>query len=248
VFLMWLALGVVALPALILCLPVRIRLTGRIGSPDEADFSAAVGLVAGALGACVSRQNGCTQAMPTLFGMGLWRFSLAGGKKKHSPGSTSDGKDASAKEDGPGTKPGWRQRALRFRVEWVRVRNIARRLRRPLVRFVKRMARSIRIRRVAGRLVFGLEDPAATGRAYGYGMAVGALLGPRFELRLQPEFSRSTIAGDLDLWFSVYLIVVVWALLALGIRGAFVWLRESRAHKRGIREIERAEAATPASV
>ena len=81
-FLMWLALGVVALPALILCLPVRIRLTGRIGSPDEADISAAVGLMAGALGARVSRQNGCAQATPTLFGIGLWRFSLGGGEEE----------------------------------------------------------------------------------------------------------------------------------------------------------------------
>jgi hypothetical protein len=91
-----------------------------------------------------------------------------------------------------------------------------------LVRFLGRLLRIFGFRHVSLDMVYGANDPALTGKLFGYVEAVRPLLGKRATLVLTPDFtcSRLECAGALELSF--YLSRLFSALLKMIFRGGLL--------------------------
>lgn len=110
---------------------------------------------------------------------------------------------------------------------------------RPILwHFVKRLMRTLRFRYVDVDVVFGADDPAQTGRLFGYVEAIRHLLGKRTSLVLTPDFTQSRIEGAGALEFSFYLSRFLWAVCALVVRGGMlgvkIWWIERRIKRRAV--------------
>ena len=88
-----------------------------------------------------------------------------------------------------------------------------------LMRFVKRLLRVIKFQHAAMDVEVGLGDPAYTGRLFGYVEAVKRVLGKRIRISLTPNFLQPHFAGEGSLRLSIYLYRLLWAALALAVRG-----------------------------
>ena len=97
------------------------------------------------------------------------------------------------------------------------------RLKVPLGRFLGRMYRMFRLRRLSGLVVYGAGDPATTGKHYGYALAVLGVTGRRFRVRVIPDFERGRVEGEgeVDAW--LYPHRFVWALGCFGVRVGVAW-------------------------
>jgi hypothetical protein len=110
---------------------------------------------------------------------------------------------------------------------------------RPIVgRFLKRLMRVLGFRYVDIDVVYGANDPAQTGRLFGYVEAVRPLLGKCSSLVLTPDFTQSRLEGAGAVEISLSLSRLLWAFLALvgrgGILGAKIWWRERQAKRNAI--------------
>ena len=149
---------------------------------------------------------------------------------------------APKKKRPPSAALGGRDRLARMRLTLRRASRFYSRLRRPLFRVLRRIGRSIRLRKAEGEVVFGFEDPAVTCQVYGYGLAASSFLGPRFALHLAPDFRQACVGGRVELVVRIWLPLVLWALFAIGVRLGLAWVADRRAHKRGLRQIEKRNA------
>ena len=110
--------------------------------------------------------------------------------------------------------------------------------REPLWRLFRRLSHSVTLRRIEGRVTFGLDDPAATGQAYGLVLAIAALLGRRVSLQIQPDFLGPSISGKVTVRLLVWPVVIIWAALVFGTRLGIVWFLARRNYRRRLRRLE----------
>ena len=227
------------LAALLILAPIRVVLRGRLGDREDLRLVGRLGLVAGLAGAELGFSSGTTTVAPVLLGWAPWRHTLSDDKK---PTRAKPGK-APGKKRSPSAAPGLRDRLARMRLTLHRASRYYSRLRGPLFRFLRRIRRSIRLRKAEGEVVFGFEDPAVTGQVYGYGLAASSFLGPRFAVHLAPDFRQARVGGRVELVVRIWLALVLWALFAVAIRLGLAWVADRRAHKRALRQIDKRDAA-----
>ena len=149
------------------------------------------------------------------------------GKKKK--GREEDEKEAKRKGERP---PGQRLQKMVATAE--RVWFYVRALKPSVRRFFSRLRRGFRLRHLVCRAVFGTGNPATTGRVYGYALAASHVIGRRFQMHIAPDFTRVRLEGEATLEVSVYLYRLLWAVVCLAVRGAWVWGRDAcRQWRRG---------------
>jgi len=128
--------------------------------------------------------------------------------------------------------PSWWARWKVLRVQLSRYWGYSQEARPILWRFLKRLMRILRFRYVDVDVMYGADDPAQTGRLFGYVEAIRPLLGKRTSLVLTPDFTRSCLEGAGALEVSFYLSRFLWAVLMFSVRGgvlgAKIWWRERR--------------------
>ena len=92
--------------------------------------------------------------------------------------------------------------------------------------------RILRFRYIDVDMVYGADDPAQTGRLFGYVEAIRHLLSKRTSLVLVPDFTQSRLEGAGKLEVSFYMSRFLWAVCALVVRGGIlggkIWWIERR--------------------
>ncbi len=139
------------------------------------------------------------------------------------PVESSAGKAEQTEE---GEKPSLAERVAKGRALVERIRLYVRKMRGPALRFLGRLLRAVRFRRVACRVVFGDPDPATTGKVYGYSLAIRNVLGEKADLEVTPDFERVRLEGRLRLEIAVFLYRLLWAVVCIGLRFAVAWLAD----------------------
>lgn len=137
-----------------------------------------------------------------------------------------EGSDSEIEEEGFWTRfKRLREQVSRYLDYWREAQPI-------LIRFLKRLLRLIWFRQVDVEVDFGAEDPATTGKCFGYVEAIRPMLGKRVSFVLNPVFTQSTLSGAGVVELSFSLRRLLWALLALGVRGGLlafkIWRREKK--------------------
>jgi Protein of unknown function (DUF2953) len=86
-----------------------------------------------------------------------------------------------------------------------------------LTRFLGRLVGAVRVRRLAADLRLGLEDPADTGRLFGFlaPLALGLDRFRRLDVRVLPDFGGPVVAGRAEAVLTLYPFRVAAALLLL---------------------------------
>lgn len=93
----------------------------------------------------------------------------------------------------------------------------------PAVRLMGGLRRVVRLSRLRVRGRFGLADPAHTGMAYGWLLAVPTGGRRRLDVCLAPSFDRAGFEGSLALGCRLYLGRLLW--LALRVAASVLWHR-----------------------
>ena len=222
---------------LFLLLPIRICGSGRYEDGD-AGFWGWVRPWGGLVGGRISYEDGQLRAGLMVLAWVPFSFALKSGKKEahgaDEPKGESDVEEAEPAEAPTGkseqpeeaSKPSLVERVAEVRALAGRIRLYARKMRKPVLRFLGRLLRVVRFRRVACRVVFGAPNPATTGKVYGYSLALQSVLGERADLHVEPDFVRTRLEGRLRLEAAVYLYRLVWAVACIAVRFAAAWLAD----------------------
>jgi|GEM_PF-4350752 len=129
-------------------------------------------------------------------------------------------------------KPSWWARLQTLRAQVWRYLDYVGDARPFLWRFLKRLFRIIGFRRVNLDVELGVGDPALMGRLFGYVEAVRPMLNKRVRISLTPDFVHQRFAAEGAFEISIYLYRLIWAVLALIVRGgvlaAKVWWTERK--------------------
>jgi len=129
-------------------------------------------------------------------------------------------------------KPSWWTRLQTLRAQVSRYLDYAGDARPILWRFLKRFLQIFGFRRVNLDVELGVGDPALIGRLFGYVEAVKPMLGKRVRISLTPDFVHQRFAVEGAFEISIYLYRLIWAVLALAMRGgvlaAKVWWTERK--------------------
>ncbi len=88
-----------------------------------------------------------------------------------------------------------------------------------LTQFMKRLSKTIAFQRLELNLELGTDDPAVTGRLFGYVEALKGICGKRIRISITPDFVQPRFAGSGSLKLSIYLHRLIFAALVLTIRG-----------------------------
>ena len=88
-----------------------------------------------------------------------------------------------------------------------------------LTQFTKRLSKTIAFRHLELNLELGTDDPALTGRLFGYIEAFKRIFGKRIHISITPDFVQPRFAGSGSLRISIYLHRLIFAALALAVRG-----------------------------
>ncbi len=149
---------------------------------------------------------------------------------------TSDGESDTPDEESTEAQPSIWTRWKMLRVQISRYWGYSQDARPILGRFLKRLMRILRFRYVDVDVVYGADDPAHTGRLFGYIQAIRPFLGKRTSLVLTPDFTQSRVEGAGTLEISFYLSRFLWAVCVLVIRGGVlggkIWWTERRIKRR----------------
>lgn len=98
------------------------------------------------------------------------------------------------------------------------------------VRMVKKVIHSSRFRTCALQVAYGADDPAETGRIFGYGSAAMPFLNlsDRVQLELLPSFERRGLFFNLNLTLTVYLYRLLGAFVVMMFQLSGLWRRERK--------------------
>ena len=227
-----LVLGIpLAIIALFLCLPIR---AGATGYYRENDYSIS-GFARGCAGLCGIICDIDKKGIQLRVVIGRW---TAWRPREKPPSATADPekdtppepkRDRPEKKSHPTAKPSYwsRLQALRTKVE-----QYLKDARPILTRFVKRLSKTIAFQHLKLNLELGTDDPALTGRLFGYIEAFKRIFGKRIHISITPDFLQPRFAGSGSLRFSIYLHRLIFAALALAVRGglwrAKIWWTERK--------------------
>ncbi len=87
-----------------------------------------------------------------------------------------------------------------------------------LTQFMKRLSKTIAFQHLKLNLELGTDDPALTGRLFGYVEAFKRIVGKRIHISLIPDFVQPRFAGSGSLRLSIYLHRLIFAALVLTVR------------------------------
>ena len=230
-----LVLGIpLAIIALFVCLPIRIRATGYY---RENDYSIS-GFARGCAGLCGIICDIDKKGMQLRVVIGRWTAWRPGEKP---PSATTELKrdtatepqrDRPKKKSYPTTKPSYWSRLQTLRAKAKQYLNYATEARPILTRFIKRLLKTISLQHAELNLELGTDDPAFTGRLFGYVEAFKRIFGKRIHISITPDFLQPRFAGSGSLRLSIYLHRLIFAALALVVRGGLlrtkIWWTERK--------------------
>jgi hypothetical protein len=207
------ALAVVVAVALgLLLLPVAFRLAvhhpGPAG-PTAVELSC--GLWAGALG--VRRAWGPSGGDWSLEMLG-WRVVRVARTRSPASPEARSGPSPAPPVSRPQGQPAWRRLAALYDLAGQPARGL-----------LSGLCGAIRVRRLHLRGRFGFEDPALTGRAYGWLQAAAGLLPGRVRLEVRPDFEATGVSGQAALRVHLHLGRLLAVLLRFGLHFGWRWLR-----------------------
>ena len=213
-----LVLGIpLAILTLFLCLPIRIRATGYYRENDYHISSSAHGC-AGLCGIICEIDKKGLQLRVVIGRWTAWRLRE---KPPSSEPTTESEKDISTEpqRDRP-KKKSYPTETLRAKTK--KYLNSAAEARSILTRFIKRLLKTIALQHAELNLDLGTDDPAFTGRLFGYIEATKRIFGKRIRISLTPDFLQPRFAGSGSLKLSIYLHRLIFAALALILRGGLM--------------------------
>ncbi len=230
-----LILGIpLAILALFLCLPIR---AGATGYYRENDYSIS-GFARGCAGLCGIICDIDKKGIQLRVVIGRWTAWRPGEKPPSSEPTTESERDTATEpqrdrpESYPTTKPSYWSRLQTLRAKTKQYLNYAADARPILTRFMKRLLKTISLQHAELNLELGTDDPAFTGRLFGYIEAFKRIFGKRIRISLTPDFLQPRFAGSGSLKLSIYLHRLIFAALALAIRGglwrAKIWWTERK--------------------
>ena len=101
-----------------------------------------------------------------------------------------------------------------------------------LTPFAKRLSKTIALQYIELNLEVGTDNPAFTGRLFGYVEAAKRVFGKRIRISLTPDFVQPRFAVSGSLKLSIYLYRFIFAVLPLAVRGgllsAKIWWTERK--------------------
>ena len=243
-----LVLGIpLAILALFIFSPIR---AGATGYYRENDYSIS-GFARGCAGLCGIICDIDKKGMQLRVVIGRWTAWRPGEKP---PSATADPKKDTATEPKrdrpekklhPTAKPSYwsRLQALHTKVE-----QYLKGARPILTRFVKRLSKTIAFQHLKLNLELGTADPALTGRLFGYIEAFKRIFGKRIHISITPDFLQPRFAGSGSLRLSIYLHRLIFAALALAVRGglwrAKIWWTE----RKNRRKVGTAQGPSPTMI
>ena len=216
-----LVLGIpLAILALFIFLPIR---AGATGYYRENDYSIS-GFARGCAGLCGIICDIDKKGMQLRVVIGRWTAWRPGEKP---PSATTESKRDTTtkpkrerpKKSYPTTKPSYWSRLQTLHAKTKQYLDYAADARPILTRFMKRLSKTIAFRHLELNLELGTDDPAFTGRLFGYVEAFKRIFGKRIHISLTPDFIQPRFAGSGSLRLSVYLHRLIFAALALAVRG-----------------------------
>ncbi len=213
-----LVLGIpLAILALFLCLPIR---AGATGYYRENDYSIS-GFARGCAGLCGIVCDIDKKGIQLRVVIGRWTAWRPGAKPPSSEPTTESERDISTEpqRDRPKKKP-YPTETLRAKAK--QYLNYATEVRPILTRFIKRLLKTISLQHAELNLELGTDDPAFTGRLFGYIEATKRIFGKRIRISLTPDFLQPRFAGSGSLKLSIYLHRLIFAALALAVRGGLM--------------------------
>lgn len=213
-----LVLGIpLAIIALFLCLPIHVRATGYY---RENDYNIS-GSARGCAGLCGIICEIDKKGIQLRVVIGRWTAWRPRGKTP-SPAPTIESKrdiSTEPQRDRP-KKKSYPTETLRAKAK--QYLNYAADARPILTRFIKRLSKTIALQHAEINLELGTDDPAFTGRLFGYIEATKRIFGKRIHISLTPDFMQPRFAGSGTLRLSIYLHRLIFAALALILRGGLM--------------------------
>ena len=230
-----LVLGIpLAMLTLFLCLPIRIRATGYYRENDY-NISGSARSCAGLCGIVCDIDKKGIQLRVVI---GRWTAWRPQEKPPSSEPTTEPERDTATEpqrerpESHPTTNPPYWSRLQTLHAKTKQYLNYAADARPILTRFAKRLSKTIAFQHLELNLELGTEDPAFTGRLFGYVEAFKRVFGKRIHISITPDFLQPRFAASGSLRLSIYLHRLIFAALALVVRGgllrAKIWWTERK--------------------
>lgn len=218
-----------AILALFIFLPIR---AGATGYYRENEYSIS-GFARGCAGLCGIICEIDKKGMQLRVVIGRWTVWQP--EEKPPSATTESERDTATEpqrdrpESYPTAKPSY---WLRFQTLRTKTKQYLKEARPILTRFMKRLSKTIAFQHLELNLELGTDDPAFTGRLFGYVEAFKRVFGKRIHISLTPDFLQPRFAGTGSLRLSIYLHRLIFAALALAVRGglwrAKIWWTERK--------------------
>lgn len=211
---------------LLFAIPVRIGARGRI-SDEGIELQAWVRLLPGAIGVDVVYADGPSWRV-TIGSLRVFQRRIVGKEKEE---KESDEEPVKEEEGLDKKKPGksvWEQLNL--------ARDYYDRFRNPVLRLLRRLLRTVWLRRFQIDGTAGAGTPDVTGKMMGIVHAAQGSLGKRVRLNIQPDFVSSGFKGNvhIEIWFWLGFLIaaVLSAALTIGVRFGLWYLEQKLARFR----------------
>mgnify|MGYP001412475675 CR=1 FL=1 len=211
---------------LLFAIPIRMGARGRL-SEEGAEIRAWVRLLLGAIGVDVVYRNGFSWCV-TIGSLGVFERRIVGKSKEE---KEPDEKPGDGEEERDEKKPGksvWEQLSL--------ARDYYDRFRSPVLRLLRRLLKTVWLRRFQIDGLAGVGTPDVTGKMMGIVYAAQGTLGKRVRLNIQPDFVSSGFKGTahVEIWFWLGFVIaaVLFAALTIGVRFGLWYLEQKLVHFR----------------
>jgi hypothetical protein len=209
---------------LIFAVPIRIGATGQT-SDTQPELLGYVHILFGLIGVTVEYVGELTWSLK-LGPLAVLKRRLGEGDDDEKEEEAPEAKKEPEKE--PDEKP---ELSLRERLaEFMAYYDLAKR---PAIRFLRRLLKTIWLRRVEVEGTLGAGSPDATGKMAGSIFAAQSVLGPKVRLDVRPDFVTPGFKGQFRLeicfWLGFLIVSLLVAALAIGARFAIWYLRKKLA-------------------
>ncbi len=224
-----LVLGIpLAILALFLCLPIRVSATGYYRENDY-NISGFARSCTGLYGIICDIDKKGIQLRVVIGRWTAWRPG-----EKPPPATTEPKRDTATEPQRERPKKSYPTETLHVKIK--QYLNYATEARPILTRFIKRLRKTISLQHAELNLELGTDDPAVTGRLFGYIEAFKRIFGKRIHISITPDFLQPRFAGSGSLKLSIYLHRLIYAALALILRGglmrAKIWWTERKIRRK----------------
>ncbi|MEW6752444.1 MAG: DUF2953 domain-containing protein [Candidatus Latescibacterota bacterium] len=213
--------GMAALTLALLLVPValRVQLDCAAAAAPGVEVRLSAGGIGGLVGLGVVCCHGECSVRPLVAGwlLPFPRLRVHGRSRPAAPGPAApppapEAPAEPAPSAPPSASPRWGRTQALLRWTWE-----------PGGQFLRSLPRLLRLRRLHLQGRFGCEDPALTGRAYGWLQALRGLPTRRLEVEVFPDFVHQGFAGRVRLGARLHLGLLVVLALRLALQLAWRW-------------------------